>query len=479
MVVNGAFRDSESDEGDASAQKLSQPGPAEAAVSQNSLAFHLAQQQIYDDLLESVRKLAPAAALAEFEAVFFGRSAASSASVSLFLDKVLFDNNEAEFRNTLRRACYIFINNWDLARQGDMPHALLALFQQSDLKRNAAPDYGRLGQWLVNFSNSSDFEELKLFATQRIGPTQPGSWSTRYVTYQLIAQHVDEANSLEQRAAARSLSRRLKNKFKHNLAMYTAFSQRSSRLNHKYMNPTILGDEVLRLIKTILMRRGQFSYRNVARLFQRQTHDSEYLDYKDSLLDYLCFSIGQLELLAILETDLKEKLPQLYPEYDTRTVDPSLILRTCNRLIDYLTTEDGQQPSQLFARLLALGNPLNVVVLLLKIVLISPNSQLYLEARLADLIRYYKPFMEAECRGIIQFLEICGVTFAIYSDNVEYNLVKMPAHRSPPQPNRTATSAKFEEADSLEEFRIFSQSLRGAQKRAWLSSEHPDSRPTE
>ncbi len=474
MVNGGAFQDSESDAGDTAAQKLHQPAIVDASVGQILPAFHLAQQQIYDDLLESVRKLTPVEALAEFEAVFFVRSAASRASVSLFLDKVLFDNDEAEFCNTLKRACYIFINNWDLGRQGDMIHALLALFQQPDLKGTSAPHCRRLCQWLVNFSHSSDFEELRLFTTQRIGPTQPGSWSTRYVAYQLIAQHVDQNNSLEQRAAARSLSRRLKNKFKYKLAMYTAFSHGSSRPNHEYMNPTILGDEVLRLVKTILMRRGQFSYRNIARLFQRQTQDSEYADYKDSLLDYLCFSISQPALLVILEAELKEKLPQLHPEYSTKTIDPSLILRTCDRLIDYLTTEDGQRPSQLFAQLLSLGNPLNIVVLLLKIVLISPNSQLYLEARLADLIRYYKPLIKAECRSVIQFLEICKVTFAIYSDNVEYSLVKVPSKRSRPQPNCAAADTKFRDTDSFEDFRIFSQSFRAAQKRAQRALELPN-----
>lgn len=473
-MVNGAFQDSESSKGDSPEQKLHQPAILNASAGHILPAFHLAQQQIYDDLLEAVRKQAPVEALAEFEAVFFDHSTSPSASVSLFLDKVLFANDEAEFRNTLKRACYIFVNNWDLARQGNMLHALLALFQQPDLRRTSAPNQVRLRQWLVNFGNSADFEELKLFATQRIEPTQPGSWSTRYVAYQLIAQHVDENNSLEQRAAARTLSRRLKNKFKYNLAMYTAFSQRSSQLNHTYLNPTILGDEVLRLVKTILMRRGQFSYRNVARLFQQQTHDSEYQDYKESLFDYLCFLISQPALLAILEADLKGKLPQLYREYRTKTINPSLRLRTCNRLIDYLTTEDGQQPSQLFVQLLSLGNPLNVVILLLKIVLISPNSELYLEARLADLIRYYKPFIEAECRSIIQFLEICSVTFAIYSDNVEYSLVKVSSRQNGSQPNRAAADAKFTDADSIEEFRIFSRSFRAAQKPTKLAFEQLD-----
>lgn len=422
--------------------------------------FYMAQQQIYDDLLEAVRKLPPVEALAEFESIFFGHSNSLDADVSPFLYKILFADDEAEFRNTLKRACYIYVNNWDLAREGDMLHMLLGLFKQPSLsKTTLSPSLKRLRQWLLNFSESKDFEDLELFAAQRMGPVISGNWSTRYAAYQLTAQYIDESNSLEQREAARTLSKRIKNKFKHDLAMYTAFSQSSSRLNHKYVNPTVLGDEVLRLIKAILVRRGQFSYRNVARLFQQQTLEASYVEYKQSLLEYLSFSISDAAFLNIVEGELEKKISQMYPEHDGDEVDPSLNLRTCNRLIDCLTTEDQKIPSTLFARLLAQGNPLNVVVLLLKIILISPSSQVYLETRLANLIRYYKQFMEAECREIIQFLEICGVTFAIYSDNVEYNLVQVtPRHHE--SDGQTTPSA--------EEFRIFSRSFRAAQKRAKL-----------
>lgn len=417
--------------------------------------FYVAQQQIYDDLLEAVRKLPADEALAEFEAVFFGHGGSLDADASSFLYTVLFADNEAEFRNTLKRACYIFINNWDLARQGDGLHMLLELFQQPSLtKSTLSRSLKRLRKWLTNFAASQDFEVLQLFASQRTRARQPNSWSTRYLSYQLIAQYTNENNSLEQREAARALSRQIKDRYKHDLAMYTAFSQSSSGLNYKYTNPTMLGDEVLRLVKAILVRRGQYSYRNVARLFQQQTHQSLYLDYKESLLEYLCFSISDPAFLILIETQLGKKLPLLYQEYANDIVDSSSNLRTCNRLIDYLTTENADMPSMLFARMLAQGNPLNIAVILLKIVLISPNSQLYLETRLANLITYYKQFTEAECQSIIQFLEICGVTFAIYSDNVEYNLVQVM-----PKSSSSSTAP-------IEEFRIFSHSFRAAQQRA-------------
>ena len=468
MVANGESQNPSHNFGSSSDVGLDRTGNTKP------IEFYMAQQQLYDDLLDAVRKLPPDEALNEFEAAFFGHSASLDADVSPFLYKVLFADDESEFRNTLKRACYIFVNNWDLSRHGNTMQTLLDLFEQPFLhKPTHSPSLKRLRHWLLAFAKSKDFEDLQLFASQRIGPTHPTSWSSRYVAYQLTAQAIDSTNSLEQREAARTLSKRLKNKFKHDLAMYTAFSQNSSRLNHKHINPTVLGDEVLRLIKAILVRRGQFSYRNVARIFQQQILKTPYDNYKESLLEYLCFSISHPNFLLLVEAELGKQLPHIYAEHNADTLDPSLNLRTCNRLIDYLTTEDKKNPSRLFVRMISQGNPLNVAVLLLKILLISPNSQLYLEARLADLISYYKQFMEAECRAIIQFLEICSVTFAIYSDNVEYNLVQVSSRNQPIQAaaGQSPDQTVIQNPRGADEFRIFSRSFRAAQKRAKIELE--------
>ncbi|CAN5580268.1 hypothetical protein BH23CYA1_BH23CYA1_07860 [soil metagenome] len=456
MVVDRRFRDSESERGDrleSSVEPLGRP-----------MALHAAQQQIYSDLLAMVKSRTPVEALAEFEALFFSPGQMPERDLSPALHQILLAGDQAEFYNTLKRACYILINTWDLARQGHMIQAMLSLFQQHTLSGySAIPGLQRLHQWLGDFIASPDFEALKLFAHQRIGPTQPGGWSDRYVAYHLVTQYIDKKNSPEQCAAARTLSKRLKTQFRYDLAMYTAFEQQPSRLGNRYSNPTVLGDGVLRLVKTILLRQGRFNHRHVARLFLQQTDNTPYASYKANLVDYFCFAISQPEFVSAVEKHIGERLRRLYAKHDDHVINSSLTLRTCNRIIDALTTEDESAPSNLFALLLAQGNSMNIAVLLLKILLISPKSQLYLEARLANLVDYYKQFMEVECRSVIQFLEICAVTFAIYSQSVEYNLVKL-------------TDAPVDLDADLEEFRIFSRIVKAAQKRA-QDSWKPKSQP--
>ena len=80
---------------------------------------------------------------------------------------------------------------------------------------------------------------------------------------------------------------------------------------------------------------------------------------------------------------------------------------------------------------------MTLVIVLLKLILICKNSRTYLEAKIAELIRYYESFSEDECWWIVNFLEIFNVTFAIYAENVQYNLIKMDQNQEPLQIPRT------------------------------------------
>ena len=127
----------------------------------------------------------------------------------------------------------------------------------------------------------------------------------------------------------------------------------------------------------------------------------------------------------VLQTRIADKLSNLYEEHQDDVVTPALILRTSNRMIEFLTMENKNEPSSLFVLLLSQGNPMTLVVTLLKLMLMSKNSRTHLDARIADLLRYYEEIPEQDCRWVVNFLEIFNVTFTIYGDNVQYNLIRM------------------------------------------------------
>ncbi|MDY7015761.1 MAG: hypothetical protein SVX43_19635, partial [Cyanobacteriota bacterium] len=143
-------------------------------------------------------------------------------------------------------------------------------------------------------------------------------------------------------------------------------------------------------------------------------------------------------------------------------LDNAILLRTCKRIVDFLTTETGQEPSEIFIYLWFQGNSLTLVILLLKLILVCPNSRTHLEMRIASLIEYYQEMSEENCQWAIKFFEIFQITFAIYADNdVQYNLIKIKEHQ-------TENDENSEDA-ILDSYGIFSQ-CRERFSEAW--SEH-------
>lgn len=415
-----------------------------------------AQQVIYDFLLDIVKVWPSEEVIEEFRHLFIHHTDSVSSQTIPALYQILSSDNEIEFRHTLKRCCYILVNNWELAREFEAIQGLVDLFNDPLLQRQTvSPSLRRLRRWLANFVSSQDFQDLQLFAARFAEDrtvNRPGEWANRYTSYLLVPQYANEDNPLEQREAARMLSRRLKDRFKLDLALYTAHAQDSGPQAKTIRNPTVLGDSALRLIKAIVAKRGEFSYRNLARLFLEQTKDDSYINFKASLPNYLLYTVRGNAISEQIQNSLGEKLENLYPEHNQQVLDTSLILRTCNRMIDCLMTEDKSLPSPLFTLILSQGNSITLAIILLKLILISRGSHLYLEVRIADLIRYYEKFPHDQCHWVISFLEVFQVTFAICADNIEYSLVKVGATDSGITP--TAVNA-----DDLAAFRIFSRMI--------------------
>lgn len=440
---------------------------------QGRLTLSQAQEIIYKFLLELVKTCAPDQVLQEFRHLFIHHDESSGTDTIPALHIILFANDEAEFRNTLKRSCYILVNNWEVARNYKAIQALVDLFSDPLLYRPTfSPTLKRLRQWLLGFIRSQDFQDLELFAarySEERTINRPGEWTNRYATYLLVPQYTNEANPIEQRRAARALSRRLKDQFKFDLAMYTAYSQ-GARLNRRSVkNPTALGDSALKFIKAIVAKRGEFSYRNLAHLFLEQVKDSSYANFKTNLPFYLLYTVRANPIAEQIQAHLTSRLAALYGDCNQEVLNHSLVLRTCNRLIDCLMTEDRENPSYLFTLVLSQGNALTLAVILLKLILISRSSNLYLEVRIADLIRYYEQFPTTECQWVINFLEVFRVTFAIYGENIEYSLVRVNSipdfslrqngQFSNNGSGHGSLDAAPNSSDDWETFRIFSQML--------------------
>ncbi|MEO1401808.1 MAG: hypothetical protein AAFV72_11250 [Cyanobacteria bacterium J06635_1] len=415
-----------------------------------------AQSALYDFFLQSVNREKTEDTLAAFRRLFTESTQSTTWDLAAALHALIIANDEGEFQHTLKRVCYILINNWGLQRHPDAIQKLVNIFQdQALLKPGFSLVNKRLREWLRGFVCSDHYKELKLFAARH---HEEAHWCDRYTSYLLVPQYVNLKNPVEQRKAAHSFSHRLREEFRFDLAMYTARSEGNlttsegeytvppEKALYLPKNPTVLGDTVLTLVKVLLLRPGEFSYTNLASVFRQQVRHLSYRDFKRALLQYLLFALPLSSTADILKQSLGEPLMGLYTHRDREEINDALILRTCNSLINELLTHDREYPSPLFARVMAQGNPLYLVLVLLKISLFCRHVQTHLELRIADLIRYYEGCAEADCSWVINFFEMFRITFAIFGERTRYNLVRVGQSKpalAPPV--------------SLDDYRIFSQ----------------------
>ena len=413
---------------------------------QKPLNTQIAQERIYIFLLRVVKTWQPEDVLREFKRLFIDCLDGENLDSTSGIYGIFIDNNEQDFRNTVKRCCYILINNWESHRKYQYIQQLIELFTKyKPVKSHKLSKINIYAVWLENFINSHDYRELKLFVA-RYEEQAKTYWVNRYSSYLLVAQSLDRKNPKEQQEAAKKLSKKLKDKFKFELAMYIARSQSSTSHINRYKNPTILGDNTLRLIKAIVLKKGIFSYENIANIFVKQTQNQTLEEFKKNVQSYLIFSANNNQVVENFRQQLSEKILPWKAEYNHKIINKELLLRVCNKVIDCLTTENKRDPSPLFIVLLSQGHSLTLVIVLLKIILICRNARSHLEVRIADLIRYYDQYPENECRWVIHFLEIFNITFAIYADNVEYNLIKVKENELVP-----------DKKQDLDTYRVFSQ----------------------
>jgi len=384
-----------------------------------------AQDKIWQYFLNLVKSAAPELVLTEFEDLFIHPNFSANNEVEKALLTIILSKNEQEFRNTIKRCIYILLNTWIYSRKYQYAQILIEKLSIQHLSYRGSSTFLRgLRSWLINFLKSQDYQEVKVFAS-KYDDKETQNWKSRYTSYLLTPQYLNSHNSVEQRQAARRLSQQLQDKYKFDLAMFTAHSHANPSLNNKINNPTALGNEALRLIKQLLGKQGFFNYVNLAHIFLSQTEHLDYQLFKKSLLNYLIFSLENASLVESIKMQLTQKLELVYQHENRQPLRNGLILRTANRMIEYLTIGNNNKPSDLFILIASQGNPLTLAILILKVILISPPSRTYLELSIAKLIDYYGNYSEEDCQWVINFLEVTKMILTMYTENVKYNLVNM------------------------------------------------------
>jgi uncharacterized protein YjbI with pentapeptide repeats len=426
---------------------------------------------IYEFFLNRVQTGSPASVLDSFEQLFFYLLCPQKPEVKVALEEILsYEEGEPHFQSLIKRCCYILINNWLIKRQYSLIRKFIhKLSDFSDYcKTCLSIQESRLLLWLKHFLESENYQELLRYAN-----IERGDWSYRYQSYLLVPQYLNPHNSREQKETVRNLIKQLKDQYKFDLAMYIARLQSPASRDRQPKNPTLLGDEVINLIKQTISTQRVFNYGTQANLFLSNTQNVTYGQFKQCLPQYLMFNFSQQYPANIIRERITQKLESLYCIHDDKIVSEALITRTCNRLIEYLLIEKNSPPTFLFNLIIKQGSQLTLVILLLKLVLLGNSCRNYLDICIANLIQFYQDHAEVRCQGMIQFLEIFNLVFTLFTENVQYFLVKTKedteGNQSETEFNTYRLFCQFKGPDlrnsNLKELKSRGKDLRGADLR--------------
>jgi uncharacterized protein YjbI with pentapeptide repeats len=427
------------------------------------LTLREAQDAICSYILKYVKTADAEEVLEHFYQLFIAAPDTIVSEMSEPLHALISYQNEEEFINTLKRCCYIMINNWHANRDYHSAVGIIEILDKAEYSEQPSTKNLRLlRSWLIKFTQNDAYQELKLFvlplieshdieshdgASDKHPTKKTKKWSHRYTSYLLASHAFNLSNSEEQRDLARNLSKKLRDKFKFELAMYTARCESPAFQGKPLPNPTKLGDSVVSLIKKIVSQYNLFQYESQATAWLEQVENLSYKEFKASLQDYILGAAGKEAIVDIIKSKLEEKLKTLYESHDEEAIDKDLVLRSCRRTIEYFTTETGGKPAFLFILLTNGGNILTLVMILLKTIVLCPQVRPHLEICIARLIQYYENSPEDECRWFINFLEVFDLVFTLYTENVRYDLVKVRNQKL----NGSA------EEDDLDNYRLFCQ----------------------
>lgn len=424
-----------------------------------SQGIEQAQQRIYEFFLDVVRRKSPDQVLVDFKNLFIDFSDSNNPEITQALNQILTAYNEKEFFYTLKRCCYILINNWTVSNKRGCIQSLIDIFNHPSIhKKPNSLKLRTLRIWLQMFISSEDFQSLQLFTLHLEGyGNHDQNWSNRFASYLLAYQYINPASPQEQRQAANLLAQKMKDKFKFDLAMYTArIGTQSSQQNHS-SNPTSLSNNVINLVTLMLTKKSVLNCQQLAVNFLENIENLSYQEFKVSLLKYIDFSVADAEISETLQTKLHDDLWELKSNHHEYPVSTILILKTAKHLISEITISDREQPTELFNILLHHTNPINLVMLLVKLLLLNESIRPYLELRVASIIKYYGQYSESKCKSVIAFIDMLNIALAIYAGETRYNLVRMtPYDLSNLQESNTESDSLISSFDTSK-YRIFSQ----------------------
>ncbi len=150
-----------------------------------------------------------------------------------------------------------------------------------------------------------------------------------------------------------------------------------------------------------------------------------YGEFKQNLYNFIVSDIKPRNNTYKFSSRFQQKLADIFPQSDAKSLNRTLILQTCRQLFSFLIVDHTVSPNpQRFAELISNLGTAQVMMMLVKITLICPESKSDLEKKICSIVSHYQLQNIQEILWLIKSLEHLLVAFSIYFGNLDVSLVK-------------------------------------------------------
>ena len=376
---------------------------------------------------------------------------------------------EPEFELFFSQCFYIILSCWL-----DRPGAIAYINQLFDIfsKVGNSKSYDRRRKHLIklikDYQQSQSYQQLKLLVSIINPPTeivdnpsnslatsQPidnssnskgfktpliGSYLIRYpylyphilpkeLEIPRLSEQIAELQNIRQKDFEIRLSKHIIYRFRlKQLAKMKLMSKGAGKMITKAENPSIISEKAFQ----IALQQYVGKLNNDGTLLERSQlfiaenkHRQNYGAFKQDLYYFIVKDIKPRNKTYQFASLLEQKLIDIFPQANQKPLNPTLILQTCRQLLSFLIVDPvhTQNPAQ-FAELIANLGTAQVMMILIRIVLICPESKPDLTKKIYSIARYYQLHTVQKNPWLLKSLEHLLIAFSIYFGSVDVSIAK-------------------------------------------------------
>ncbi|WP_019505053.1 hypothetical protein [Pleurocapsa sp. PCC 7319] len=421
---------------------------------------------IYEYLRQCAATQSPQAVIKEFRSIFLlGRN--ENNKLSQALEKIIFSSVGQKQFNVILTHCFnIILDCWS-----ETPESLTSVSDLMDTLDviNQAKSYDRRRKQLIqlvrNYQQSELYFQLRgmiviinpqeianvvltnVVATNEVSSSNFSRNNTIFYTYlgrysYLYDYFLPQNSDLNQlRELIKTLQSNRKQDFAISLSKHLIYRVRLKQVAQmkllskgagkaitKVDNPTLLSERAFKkaLKQYIGQVENQGTILEQAQLFVTGNNlRNSYQVFKQDLYCFLTKNIKPRNSTCNFKNKLKLKLEQIFSQSDAKPLNKTLILQTCRQLFSFLILDPNSPPDpKKYTDLITNLGTDQVIMILIKITLICPESKADLEKKLSLIVTHYLQSNIQDIPWLVKSLEHLLIAFSIYFGKIDVSIAR-------------------------------------------------------